>query len=76
MIRENMSPKTNTTKNEILEKVKANAINNKPSPKPNVSEMDVFNFNFEYADTMKIKKITKQRFMTREVLNSSGVTLL
>jgi hypothetical protein len=76
MTNENISPKTNTIKKDTLENVKANATNNKPSPRPNVSEIDVLNFNFEYANTMNIKKITKQRLMSSEVLNSSGITLL
>ncbi|GAB4160290.1 MAG: hypothetical protein Tsb0033_16020 [Winogradskyella sp.] len=76
MTNENISPKTKTTKNEILENVNANATNNKPSPRPNASKMDVLNFNFEYANTINIKKITKQTLIIREVLNSSDITLL
>lgn len=76
MIKENISPNTNTTKKETLENVNANATNNKLSPKPNVLEMDVLNFNFEYANTMNIKKTTKHRLIIREVLNNSGNALL
>ena len=62
-INEKIKPNTNNTKNEILEKVKANAKNNKASPSPKVFDREVFSFNLAYKDKIPIKKQTKTRFI-------------
>ena len=58
----------------MLEKVNANARNNKASPKPNVSEIDVLNLNLEYRKIVEINMNITARLI-RIVQKKMGLTI-
>jgi hypothetical protein len=59
----------------ILEKDMDMARNNNISPNPIVLKSEVFNFSLAYNNRIRVKTMTKPRFIVSAVKNSSGRVL-